>query len=588
MYDCSEETRELFKKRYRQVARIYTCTAVPYTENKTLLATESNVLENGLTIDRYCFPSGDPKIGAGIAASLSLKLDNRRGAFDNVSFNEMVLYVEIGTKDWSDPETNVEWIPCGVFVVTSIVRKTGVLNISAYDLMCRFDKNIDFTYATFPMTVGEVIDYCCHRCGVTTDYDTSAAGGNRDVLINDIPQSDITYRKLMSDCAFTLGQNLLFDPEGVLKFTHSIKTSISGAIRFKSDGTPSTDYTIYGAEGGVGDKTENLIPLNAEWVDGFVNADGEIAELTNSPKTSPMIEVMQGEKYLFRRFPSFEGGWLAARAISFYSSDEEFISRTYGLGVSAITATAPEGAAYARLSYCTYGETVNELMFIQSDVTPTEYVPGGYVITIHCGASLFDYDVTKIYVEKPIFANETLSYSDTGVAIPTINGTNIMEVVTEIEPIGVRINNDIPILSLSDRYYSEINDVRYTLRMLRYTFSDGNSINKWGSIQPYDTTYDMRESNNTLFDTWYSEGTGDTPEDKMPDNLNIAMIPTYGDWTLRPFDVISKPMLYVFPFDEIGVIKDGGMYALYVTNVVIGLNRNTQLSNTVSPTTLPQ
>ena len=57
------------------------------------------------------------------------------------------------------------------------------------------------------------------------------------------------------------------------------------------------------------------------------------------------------------------------------------------------------------------------------------YEPYGYKIPIVCGGT-----TTNIYLDEPLEENESISMSDTGVSIPTINGTNILTVDTEVQP----------------------------------------------------------------------------------------------------------------------------------------------------------
>lgn len=49
---------------------------------------------------------------------------------------------------------------------------------------------------------------------------------------------------------------------------------------------------------------------------------------------------------------------------------------------------------------------------------------------------------TNIYLDEPLEESESISMSDTGIAIPTINGTNILTVDTEIPPSNMYIKYD--------------------------------------------------------------------------------------------------------------------------------------------------
>ena len=57
------------------------------------------------------------------------------------------------------------------------------------------------------------------------------------------------------------------------------------------------------------------------------------------------------------------------------------------------------------------------------------YEPYGCKIPIVCGGA-----TTNIYLNEPLGENESISMNDTGLSIPTINGTNILTVDTEVQP----------------------------------------------------------------------------------------------------------------------------------------------------------
>ena len=73
-------------------------------------------------------------------------------------------------------------------------------------------------------------------------------------------------------------------------------------------------------------------------------------------------------------------------------------------------------------------------MLLEQGATLSAYEPYGYKIPIVCGGT-----TTNIYLDEPLNEGESISMSDTGVSIPTINGTNILTVDTAVQPSNMYI-----------------------------------------------------------------------------------------------------------------------------------------------------
>lgn len=224
--------------------------------------------------------------------------------------------------------------------------------------------------------------------------------------------------------------------------THKGKGSnaITGVppLTFVSNGQNLVDYRIDGASGGVGGRTKNLAPNTEEWVNGYISNNGTISppDRIKQEKSSLYIPVTHGETLVFMHssgvFPrggdtSFDSSpW---RGVGFYNSAKQFIMRSADLGRDPIQITVPNEAEFARISYRTFGDTLpvffGEGMF---------YEPYGYKIPVVCGGT-----TTNIYLDEPLEENETISMSDTGVSIPTINGSNTLSIGTTVQPSNIYI-----------------------------------------------------------------------------------------------------------------------------------------------------
>ena len=124
MYKVSAEELNLFRKCYRQTILIKVFGIDGLTE-----LTEADILENGLTVDRYCFSSGKLEIGSAVASELSVKLDNHLGKFDTVDFDGAVFSVSVGIKKWDAKQWEnaaLYHIPLGIFTVDDITRMNRV------------------------------------------------------------------------------------------------------------------------------------------------------------------------------------------------------------------------------------------------------------------------------------------------------------------------------------------------------------------------------------------------------------------------------------------------------------------------------
>lgn len=222
--------------------------------------------------------------------------------------------------------------------------------------------------------------------------------------------------------------------------THKDKGSnaITGVppLTFVSNGENLADYRIYGASGGVGDRTENLFDKDSESVSGYIDDRGV---LVPSPSDYPIstydyINVRPNTYYSYKAFSAANPSESTHKTIrvSYYTSKKAFQSRYFesNNGLTKKTIRTPNGCFYIRLSI---DDNLENVMLWEgsSDVS---YEPYGYKIPIVCGGA-----TTNIYLDEPLNEGESISMSDTGVSIPTINGTNILTVDTAVQPSNMYI-----------------------------------------------------------------------------------------------------------------------------------------------------
>ena len=244
MYKVSAEELNLFRKCYRQTILIKVFGIDGLTE-----LTEADILENGLTVDRYCFSSGKLEIGSAVASELSVKLDNHLGKFDTVDFDGAVFSVSVGIKKWDAKQWEnaaLYHIPLGIFTVDDITKDESSITLNALDNMVKFDKPFD-SDITFPTTVGDLLQKACTACGVlpqTTDFP------NASYRVIECPKGDdLTWRQIVQWIAEIAGTNAWVDWSGQLRLTWFEDTDIeiTSFDRYSSE-TEEYSVTVTGVQ----------------------------------------------------------------------------------------------------------------------------------------------------------------------------------------------------------------------------------------------------------------------------------------------------------------------------------------------------
>ena len=245
MYKVSQEVKNLFNKNYIQVADI-TINGV----NESFSVAENEIVQGSLSIDRYSVSNSKIEVGSAVAAELTLKLKNDDGKYDNTVFEGAEVFVKIGIKKWDAHRWEnavIHWIPCGYFTIDEPPRALSTITISALDRMILFDKTVDISKLSFPMTVADLLNKICTICGVTLATDITRLP-NKDYQITAYPKGqDLTYRTLLQWCAALTGTCAFMNYDGnlELKWYEQTDLTISPSERYNSD-MQENDVTITG------------------------------------------------------------------------------------------------------------------------------------------------------------------------------------------------------------------------------------------------------------------------------------------------------------------------------------------------------
>ena len=255
MYSIANSTLALFYKQYRQIVEI----TMNRTDGTEYLS-EADIIQGGMTVDRYCISGDKIEIGSAIAAELTLKLDNREGKFDDTNFEGAELFVRIGIKKWDAgrwENAKVEYVPIGYFTVDESPKKALSITLSALDRMVQFDKDFDADGITFPTTVGNLLTYCCTKCGVPLKTIPETLP-NHSYQVKECPQrKNLTYRQIIQWIGEITATCGYIDWDGKLRMEwySDTDTVIDKSLRYTSD-MNEKDVTITGVQ--VEDDEENI------------------------------------------------------------------------------------------------------------------------------------------------------------------------------------------------------------------------------------------------------------------------------------------------------------------------------------------
>lgn len=196
-------------------------------------------------------------------------------------------------------------------------------------------------------------------------------------------------------------------------------------ITFKANGEPLADWTICGAQDGVGERTENL--FYKQIPSANISANGVVVSVTGYNLN--IAAVTAGETY---SFSNFVGGGV----YGFFSDEPAIGSTTYNssrqlLSVEYGQITIPAGTSY--VAFRSLSATENLMLNQGGTVSP--YEPYGYKIPIICGGK-----TTNIYIgDDQLEEGESVSFSENGTQIPTNQGTNTLTVNTTVQPSMVSV-----------------------------------------------------------------------------------------------------------------------------------------------------
>ena len=220
-------------------------------------------------------------------------------------------------------------------------------------------------------------------------------------------------------------------------------------LSFKGNGQPLIDWSIYGnTENGeyCGDRTSNLFDGSIER--GSLNEGASIGTDYNNTKTPPTAVLnsyrvrttnpiyIDRELTLSVDFNSYQ------MYVLFYDENQQYTGSHSSSWInSSLILSGEYIGKYIGLAVKSKGSgnvpispTDNIKLMLNSGSTAQPYEPPGYKLPVQCGG-----ETTNIYIAEPLGASDSISMTDTGISIPTVDGSNTLSVGTTVQPSSVYI-----------------------------------------------------------------------------------------------------------------------------------------------------
>lgn len=252
MYPVSEAFQNAINKN----TRTYYWSGVLTTEKHTYNFTDQDVVKGSGYINRQCCGSSEIELGSVYSSEMGITLYSEvdRYTLDNA---EIKLYFHLVLEDGVE-----ETIPMGIYEVTEANRHIKTLELTAYDYMLRFDKDLSLTSASG--TAYDFLEIISVECEVelAQTREEIEQFHNGTELLGIYSEHDMeSYRDLLYYTAQVLGCISQINREGkleLLPYGTTPAAEISRELRF--DSNYSDFVTRYTAV-----SSTNLITETAEY-----------------------------------------------------------------------------------------------------------------------------------------------------------------------------------------------------------------------------------------------------------------------------------------------------------------------------------
>ena len=199
-----------------------------------LVMENADIVDGGYSINRYVVTGDSLQFGSCVSGELTLILDNHDGRFNDESFMSKEIHAEVGVKDENDI---IQYSSLGYFTIDESPKKLSTISLAALDRMMKFEKKVDATLLSFPVTLYELLARICEICDVdlgTSSYNFLHANYN----VMEFPAIAQTYRDILSYICEINGSCAYMDWYGRLRlgwFSNQPSVTLDTSNRFDSD-----------------------------------------------------------------------------------------------------------------------------------------------------------------------------------------------------------------------------------------------------------------------------------------------------------------------------------------------------------------
>lgn len=210
MYNISSDILTRFQSGSRKYARL------TYGNNSI---ENDRIVQNSFSINRYVATGESIGIGSTVAAELDFVLRNGDGAYSNVDFLGIEMFVEVGVKDANE---DIQYIPFGYYTVEDYLAAPGTISLSLLDRMMKFEQTVGTI--TFPITVNNLLAAACTACSVPLDSSVTGLV-NGSYSVTGLPDSVKTWREVLQWICEITGTNAWITRDGKLMLSWFATTS---------------------------------------------------------------------------------------------------------------------------------------------------------------------------------------------------------------------------------------------------------------------------------------------------------------------------------------------------------------------------
>lgn len=213
----------------------------------------------------------------------------------------------------------------------------------------------------------------------------------------------------------------------------------------QASGEAMTDYTIYGNTGGVGDKTANLFDYHSGYSAIYPSADYMDIRASSGGSFSIIAEVEPNTEYTISYIVNATASSRKCRvgmtavypAVGGALLDVDDSFETVS-GRVKNTFTTPANCRYIIVYFYAAATPVIENVearmqsMMLAEGESWDFVPYGYQIPVSSGGV-----TTTLYTYTQLGLTDALTYTDTGIALPTAAGNSAISFGTTVQPSGM-------------------------------------------------------------------------------------------------------------------------------------------------------